>query len=123
MARNFFKSDKHLTIYYSYNAECAAKMVKRIEPAIISDAATSTMKVDTSNDTQKYVLWKQFVAWHCDGYSAAPISDYINNLVLQELLLKPDYFVTKSDEKVYINLRDSLGYTNEIEKLSKNDSK
>ena len=98
-------------------------MVKSIEPAIISDAAASTMKVDTSNDTQKYVLWKQFEAWHCDGYSAAPISDYINNLVLQELLLKPDYFVTKSDEKVYINLRDSLGYTNEIEKLSKNDSK
>ena len=123
MARNFFKSDKHLTIYNSYNAECAAKMIKSIKPANISDTATSTMKVDTSNGTQKYVLWKQFVAWHCDGYSAVPISDYINNLVFQELLLNPDYFVTKSGEKVYINLRDSLGYTNEIEKLSKNDSK
>ena len=32
------KSDKHLTIYSSYNAECAAKMIKSIELAKISYA-------------------------------------------------------------------------------------
>ena len=33
-----------------------------------SDAysATNTMKFDTSNDTQNHMLWKQYVAWHCD---------------------------------------------------------
>ena len=41
----------------------------------------------------------------------------------QEFLLKPDCFGTKHDKKVYINLRDSLGFTNEIEKPSWNDSK
>ena len=47
------KSDKHLTIYDSYNAECAAKMIKSIELANISDAysATNTMKFDTSKNT------------------------------------------------------------------------
>ena len=30
---------------------------------------------------------------------------------------------TKSDEKLYIDLRDSGVYTNEIKKLSRNDSK
>ena len=81
------------------------------------------MKFDFSNDTQKHLFWKQYVAWHCNGYTTAPISDYINNLVFQELLLKLDYSGTKSDEKTYIDLRNSLGYTDEIEKPSKNDSK
>ena len=45
------------------------------------------------------------------------------NPVFQELLLKSNYFGNKFDEKVYINLRRSLGYANEIEKPSRNDSK
>ena len=65
----------------SYNAECAAKMIKSIELANISDAysATNTMKFDTLSDTQKHMLWKQYVAWHYDEYITVPISDYINN--------------------------------------------
>ena len=99
-------------------------MVKRIELANISDTyiATNTMKFDTSNDTQKHMLWKQYAAWHCDGYSAAAISNFINNPMFQELLLEPDYSCAKSDKKVYIDLRNSLGYTNLIEKPSRNDS-
>ena len=121
----FEKSDKHLTIYDSYNAKCAAKMAKSIEQVNISDgySPTNTMKFDTSNDTQKHMLWKQYAVWHCDGHSPAPISNYMNNPVFQEVLLKHDYFGTKSDKKVYIGQRESLGYTNEIEKPSRNDSK
>ena len=82
------------------------KMIKSIELGNISDAysATNTVKFGTSNDTQKHMLWKQYVAWHCNAYSAAPISDYINNPVFQELLLESDYFDDKSNEKVYIDL-------------------
>ena len=69
------------------------------------------------------MLWKQCVVWYCDGYSAAPISYYINNPVFQELLLESDYFGNKFNEKVYIDLGDSLIYTNEIEKPSRNYSK
>ena len=67
------------------------------------------------------MLWKQFLAWYCKGYSAAAISDYINNPIFQELLLKKDYFGNGSDERVYIDIQDSLGYTNEINKPSRND--
>ena len=80
-------------------------------------------KFDISNDTQKHLLWKQYVAWHCNGYTAAPNSDYINDPVFQEPLLELDYFGANSDEKIYIDLRDSLGYTDEMERLSRNDSK
>ena len=81
------------------------------------------MKFNTLIDTQKHLLQKKYVAWHSDRYTAAPISDYINNTAFQELLLELDYFGNKSSEKVYIDLRDSLGYTDEIEKPSRNDSK
>ena len=114
----------HLTVYDSYNAKWVAKMMENIELANTSNAysAANTIKFDASNHTQKHMLWKQFVACHYDGYSAASISDYINNPVFQEPLLKSDYFGNKFDKKMYIDLRDSLGYTNEIEKLIRNDS-
>ena len=43
--------------------------------------------------------------------------------LLQDLLLKSDYFGTKSNEKIYFDLQDSLRYTDEIGKPSRNDSK
>ena len=102
-----------------------SKNDKKIELSNISDAysATNMIKFNISNDTQKHLLWKQHVAWHCNSYTTAPISNCVNNPVFQELLLEPDYFSTKSDEKIYIDLRDSFGYTDEIEKPSRNDSK
>ena len=101
------------------------KIDKNIKLAKISNAysTTNTMKFDTLIDTQKHLLWKQYDAWHCSRYTAARISDCINNTAFQELLFELDYFCNKSNEKVYIDLRDSLGYTDEIEKPSRNDSK
>ena len=102
-----------------------SKNDKKIELSNISDAysATNMIKFNISNNTQKYLLWKQYVAWHCNGYTAAPISYYINNPVFQELLLESDYFGTKCHKKIYIDLQDSLGYTDKIEKQRRNDSK
>ena len=116
------KSDKHLTIYDSYNVECAVQKIKSVEPTNISEAysVSNTIKFNTSNDTQKHMLWKQFVAWYCNGYSATPISDYINNPIFQELPLKQDCFGNGSDERVYINLQDSLGYTKNPAEMTEN---
>ena len=63
------------------------------------------------------------IAWHYDGYTNASISDYINNPVFQELLPENTYMSNTSDERIYIDLRDSVGYTNEMERPSGNDSK
>ena len=52
-----------------------------------------------------------------------PISYYINNPVFQEFLLELDYFGTKSTEKIYIDLWNSLEYTDKIVEPSRNDSK
>ena len=46
------KSDKHMTIYDSYNAECACKLIKSLESANVSNqySSTNTLKFDTAND-------------------------------------------------------------------------
>ena len=73
--------------------------------------------------TQKHLLYKQFVAWSCNGLSVAPLSDYMHNPVYQELVSEDDYFDVKSDERLYLDLRASSRYVKEPEKLERNDSK
>ena len=51
------------------------------------------------------------------------MTDYINNPIYQELIDENDYFETESDERTNLDLRASSKYTNEAEKLEKNDSK
>ena len=63
------------------------------------------------------------MAWHTDGCSTAPLTDFMNNPVAQELKDKEDYFSDDSDERIYIDLRNSNGYTHKLEKLKKCVSK
>ena len=53
----------------------------------------------------------------------APLSDYMDNPIFQELPDEDNYFSAKSDEKIYLDLRASSGYVKEAEKLERNDSK
>ena len=86
-------------------------------------SATNTLRCDTSNDLQKHLLYKQFVAWHTTGCSTAPLTDFVSNPIFQKLKDESDYFGDDSDEKIHVDLRDSKGYTNELNKPSRNDSK
>ena len=88
-----------MTLYDSYNTESAARMIKSVDLANISEAygITNTKRFDTSNNTQKHLLYKQFIAWNCNGCSVASLSDYINNPIFQELLLEKEYFGNNSD--------------------------
>ena len=69
------------------------------------------------------MLYKQFVARSYNGCITAPFSDYINNPVYQELIDEDGYDGVRSDERLYLDLRASAGYTTEMEKLERNDSK
>ena len=75
------------------------------------------------NLTQKHFLYKRFVAWTCNGCSTAPLTDYINNPVYQELIDEDEYDSVRSEERIYLDLRASSGYTEEAEKLERNDTK
>ena len=46
----------------------------------------------------------------------------MNNPIAQELQNQTDYFGNGSDERLYVDLRQSRGYTDELENPSRNDS-
>lgn len=67
-------------------------------------------KNDIDNLTQRHLHYKKFVTWSCNGLSVAPLSNYMNNPVYQELLTEDGYFSVKSLERIYLDLRASSGY-------------
>ena len=62
---------------------------------------TNETKYEIDNLTQKYLLYKQFVAWSCNDCSTAPMTDYINSPIYQELIEEEDYFENKSNERIF----------------------
>ena len=71
-------------------------------------SSTNTLKFDTDNDLQKhFLLWKQYLAWHTSGCLAAPVTDFVNNPIAQELKKENEYFGNDSDERLYVDLRQS----------------
>ena len=103
----------------------AAQNIKSLKLTNFTEvySLTNEKKYDVDNLTQRHLLWKQFVAWNCNGSSVAPIVDYINNPVFQELPDKDKCFSQTSDERMYLDLRATCGYVKEAENLEGNDSK
>ena len=113
------KSDKQSTIYDSYNRELASQEVKTLKLTNFTEiySLTNENKYDIDNLTQRRLLYKQFVARNCSCSSVAPLIDYMNNPIFQELSDEDTYFSVKNDERVYLDPRASSGYVKETEKL------
>ena len=81
------KSDKHSTIYDSYNRELAAQKIKSLQLSNFTEiySLTNEKKYSIDNLTQKHLLYKQFVAWNCNGASVAPLTEYMDNPIFTEL--------------------------------------
>ena len=119
----FDKSDQHLNIYDSYNAETAATSIKYIKLQNASNTYSefNTIKFNLEDEEDRFVLYNAFVAWVTKGSSIVPESDYLYNEVRQQLPNRKTYF-TDSDEKIYIDIRRSKGYTDEFERVNRDDS-
>ena len=119
------KSNKHTTIYDSYNVKMASKKMKSVRLTNFFEiySLANERKCDIDNLTQRHLFYKQFVPWSCSVSSVAPLTYYINNLIYQELISEDDYFDILSDERICLDLRASSGYVKEAEKLEQNDSK
>ena len=107
------------------NREMLAQEIKSLKLNNFTDvySLTNEKKYDVDNLTQRHLLWKQFVAWNCNGSSIATLVDYINNPIFQELSHEDPYYSVYSGEIMYLDLRATSGYIKEAEKLERNDSK
>ena len=77
------KSDQHISIYDSHNTELGSIKIKSV---ILKNASNTystfnSVKLDTKNPHNKFLIYNQFAAWYCKGCSIARLSDYANNPV------------------------------------------
>ena len=119
----FNRSDHHLSIYDSYNSEVAATNIKtiKLQNALNTYSKFNTAKFDLEDEKDRYTLYNAFVAWVTNSSSIVPKSTFMYNKTRQELPNRNTYF-TDSDERVYIDIRRSKGYTGEFEKVNQDDS-
>ena len=70
------RSDKHLSIYDSYNAEVASTQIKTVK---LQNAYSefNTVKFNLQDEEDRYMLYNAFVAFVTKGSSIVPESDYI----------------------------------------------
>ena len=113
------RSDQHLSIYDSYNAEVAATQIKSINLQNVSNTYSefNTVKLDLEDLEDQYTLYNTFTVWVTKGLSIAPPIDYGYSGTRQQLPNQTNYF-SDSDERVCIDIRCSKGYTDEFERVS-----
>ena len=118
------KSYQHLTIYDSYNLELAAKMIQSIKFENTTSTYSLTGKLEYSykNHDEKIMLYKMFVTYNCNVCSTAPLTQYKNNPIYQDITPEEEYRDNSRDDRIYIGMRRSQGYTAELEKLTRDDS-
>ena len=63
-----------------------------------------------------------FVAYQCDGATFAPLTEYKNNLIYQDLTDEFSYRGNTKDDRIYIDMPRSKGNSDELEKITRNDS-
>ena len=75
---------------------------------------SNEIKLDVSSKNNTYNLHRQFVVWSCDRRSVAPLTDYANNEIYQQLPKESDYFAYLHERR-YLDLRKSKGFRGELE--------
>ena len=63
-----------------------------------------------------------FIAKQCNGCSTAPLTQYKNNEIYQEIMAEDEYTNNDTDDRISIDMRRSKGYTDELEKINRDDS-
>ena len=81
------RSNQHLSIYNSYNAEVAATQIKSIKLQNASNTYSEfkTVKFDLEDKEDQYMLYNAFTVWVTEGSSIAPQSDYAYNEIRRQL--------------------------------------
>ena len=90
----------HSTICDSYDVELAAKLIKTIkfENASSTYSLTGKLSYDLGKEDDKYQLYCMLAAFTCGGCNSAPLTQYINNPIYQELTEEDEFTDTDRDD-------------------------
>ena len=97
----------------------AAKLIKTVkfENTTRTYSLTGKLSYDLELEDEKHILYKMLAAYNCNGCSSAPLSQYINNEIYQEMPDEDKFADNERDDRTYIDMRRSKSYTDELEKL------
>ena len=118
------RSYQHLTIDGGYDLELAARMIQSIKFENTSSKYNLTGKLEYNykNQDEKTQLYKMFIAYNCNGRTTAPLTQYKNNEIYKEITPEDEYRDNAKDDRIYLDMRRSHGYTDKLEKLTRDDS-
>ena len=107
-----------------FTIELASKIIKAIkfENTSTTYSLTGILSFDIEKDDHKNVLYKMLVAKACNGCSTAPLPQYKNNEIYQEITEEDKLADNDTDDRIYIDMRRSKGYTDKLEKLNRDNS-
>ena len=96
----------HSTIYGSYGVELAAKLIKTIkfENASSTYSLTGKLSYDLEKEDNKYQLYCMLAAFTRGGCSSAPLTQYINNPIYQELTEEDEFTDATRDDRIYVDM-------------------
>ena len=61
-------------------------------------------------------------AFTCGGCSSAQLTQYTNNPIYQKLTEEDEFTNATRDDRIYVDMQRSKGYTDELEKINSADS-
>ena len=80
------------------------------------------LEYDVNKNDELDILYKMFLVFQCNGCSTAPLSQYKNNEIFQEITTEENYTTANTDDRILIDLWRSKGYSDELEKITRDDS-
>ena len=83
---------------------------------------TGKFLYDFEKYDDKNILYKMFIAKQCNGCGTASLTQYKNNEIYQEITAEDDYTTNNTDDRIWIDMTRSKGYTDELEKINRDDS-
>ena len=114
---------QHTTIYDSYDLELASKLIKTVKfENTMTYSLTEKLSYDLEKEDDKNILYKMLVAKACEGCTTAPLIQYKNNEIYQKITKEDEFTTNDTDNRIWIDMRRSKGYTDELEKISRDDS-
>ena len=111
---------QHTTVCDSYDLELASILIKTIkfETTSTTYSLTGKLSYDLEKEDDKNILYKMLVAKTCEGCSTAPLTQYRNNEIYQEITEEDVFTTNNKDDRIWIDMRKSKGYTDELEKIN-----
>ena len=112
---------QHTTIYDSYDLELASKLIKTVKfENTMTYSLTEKLSYDLEKEDDKNILYKMLVAKACEGCTTAPLIQYKNNEIYQKITKEDEFTTNDTDNRIWIDMRRSKGYTDELEKIKIN---